>query len=198
MMLSKSHIPTSYEPIARFSKLEGPNYQEWSFQMKMALQSRSVWQCCKFVSIESYLMEVNPKAGVPTNAEITKWQQKNLIAIALIGQCVTFKFVSTVESTENACFLWEKLKEDCKVFKNASEIALKSQFYNIRMFENETPLRFLDRVLELVYKLDCIGSKVEDKEICMRVIASLPEKYSSIKNYCLMLPEKDLSTAYLK
>src|SRR5689334_17775977 len=81
---------------------------------------------------------------------------------------------------------------------NALKLTLKCQFYEIKMIEKESLVNYVDRVMNIIDKLNDLGCKTEEKEICYKILSSIPEKYKPITLTCLMLPEEKLVVSQLR
>ena len=81
---------------------------------------------------------------------------------------------------------------------NAIKLNLKSHFYEARMTDKETLVNYIDRITNITDRLLEIGAETEEKEICYKILSSIPERYKPITLSCLMLPEDKLKVSQLR
>ncbi len=93
---------------------------------------------------------------------------------------------------------WQNINQELASSNNSIMLTLKCQFYEARMTEKETLVNYVDRVMMIIERLNDIGCKTEEKEICYKILSSIPERYKPITLSCLMLPPEKLVVSQLR
>jgi len=76
--------------------------------------------------------------------------------------------------------IWKKLEtlfEGDEHVKCAKLYGLKGRYENLRMREDENITSYMQKVNELVCGIQCAGGKLEESEIVVEVLRSLPASY---------------------
>jgi len=92
----------------------------------------------------------------------------------------------------------ENIKKEFVGLNNSMKLSLKCQFYEAKMNEKGQLLKYVDRITNITDRLDDIGCYTEEKEICFKILSSIPENYRPITLSCLMIPEDKLSVRFIK
>jgi hypothetical protein len=112
--------------------------------------------------------------------------------------CVSERFIPIIRESTTAYQAWQKIEEELAGSNNSTMLTLKCQFYEARMSEKENLVNYVDRVMMIVERLSDIGCKTEEKEICYKILSSIPERYKPITLSCLMLPPEKLVVSQLR
>ena len=184
----------------------------------MMLMSKGLWSHCTgdfdtwFRTTPDFLLltesgkfpksEDKPNAANAAEMEIMKkkfqWKSDDEKCLALLGMHVPQNFYSHITGCTTAYDAWEALRKVFYETSNATKLVLKCQFYDSRMHENETLLKYLDRVLGITNRLQEMGCATQDNEICYKILSSVTEKYKPLTMSCMMLPEDSLTPALLR
>ena len=135
---------------------------------------------------------------IVTTKEMMDWMNDDEKCVAMIGLSLSDRFITTIKQLTTAYEIWNKIKELASTNNSAMKLTLKCQFYEAKMTEKETLVNYVDRIEQIVEKLDEIGSKTEEKEVCYKILSSIPEKYKPIVLTCFMIPENDLTISKLR
>src|SRR6185437_14669294 len=222
MSISTSYEPIGNEKI---SKLNDNNSYKWSYEIKMLLQSKDLLKNIEYESLieftaktlgndlsESQKQIINEKGNndndrrleliekLEKKLEISKkdkmeWVRDDSRCVAIIGLSVSERYIPLIKESKNAFELWTKIKNELSTINNGQKLMLKCQFYDAKMTEKETLIQYLDKVVSICSKLEEIGCKTDESEICYKILSSIPEKYKAIKLTMLMMPEEDLRVA---
>src|SRR6185503_14729726 len=105
-------------------------------------------------------------------------------AHALIGLNIEQKFYHVVKYTTYSHEAWRALKKEFTTAVNGLKLMLKCQFYDARMTDKETLLKYLDHVVGITEKLYDLGTKTKETETCYKVLSSIPDTYKPITMAC--------------
>ncbi len=183
-------------------KLTDDNGYKWSYEMKMMLGSKDLWKNCEFRSIEEYLRALddedkNEKKGASLS-ERREWKKDDMKCLSIIGLCVSERFIPIIREATTAYQAWLEIERELAGSNNSTMLTLKCQFYEARMTEKETLVNYVDRVMSIIGRLNDIGCKTEEREICYKILSSIPERYKPITLSCLMLPPEKLVVNQLR
>lgn len=188
-------------------KLTDENFYHWKFEVKMGLQLKNLWKNVEFNSIEEYFLSfVDAKQEADaaemladiTTKERREWIVDGQKAIAYIGTRISSKFFNKVRDAKTAHGAWTEICREFEGLNKASKLTLKCKFYEAKMDPEESLSKFLDRILLIVDKLTDIGVATPEWEVCCKILSALPEAYIPVKMSCLMMPEDQLTTSFLK
>ena len=127
-----------------------------------------------------------------TTKEMMEWMNDDEKCVAIIGLCLSDRFIITIKQLSSAYQIWNKIKELSSTNNSAMKFSLKVQFYEAKMTEKESLVNYVDRIEQITEKLEEMGSNTEEKEICYKILSSIPEKYKPIVLTCFMIPENEI------
>jgi len=174
------------------NKLRDDNWFKWSYEMMMLLKSKGLWKNVEYENLleytrryESGSMLMSKEKEIVVNLEnkeekynpkqekkSIKWAEDDEKCMALIGLNVSEKFYGLIRACSNAFEAWNKLKKEFDGYNAAN-------------------LLTIDRVMIIIDRLEEIGCETPQKEICYKILSSLPVSYKIITLSCLMVsPEK--------
>jgi len=78
-----------------------------------------------------------------------------------------------------------------------AELRLKCEFYSMKIAHGETLSEYVDRVVGVSEKLRAVGSEIEEKEVCYKVIASVGDEHG-LMELAVQIPKEDLCVVALK
>jgi len=176
--------------------LRDDNFYRWKFEISMLLRQKSLFQNIEYKDVDAYIIGKMIKLSSDDEAKLRlKWSFDDDKAMAYIGSNVDPKYYSTITNSQSAYEIWKNIAKLFEGVNTANKLSLKVEFYNAKQQSHETLLKYLDRILFITDKLQDIGSKTPEFEICIKVISSISSEYLPIQMACIMLNEKDLSSS---
>ena len=141
-----------------FSKLGDNNYGTWRPRMKGVLQAKGY---------ESALTgEEDPNSSK---------------AMGLMMMCVQDHLLLTIEKCANAKQVWTALEHLYRQSSTANVLKLKRDLSTLDKRPKETVSQYVARAREIGDQLNAAGSKVDDDDLALAILAGLPDEYDMIK-----------------
>jgi hypothetical protein len=144
-------------------KFDGANFHLWKFKMRMMLSKHGFW---KFV---------NGSATIPHDEDqITDYNEKVTKAFALLCEHLMDAQLAHIQYCENVKSAWETL---CGVHEAKTiriKLFLRRRFFTIKMREREDLLTHINMVKAIADQLRSIEVKIEDEDVYMVLLMSLP------------------------
>lgn len=139
-----------------------------------------LWQTqVKDVLIQSGLHKA--LKGKPSGMEEEKWEELDMRAVSAIRLSLAKNVLANVQKVSNAKELWEKLEGLYQAKGISNRLLLKEKFHNLRMGNDTKISDHLSNINEIVSELEAIGVKIEEEDVALRLIWSLPSSYELIK-----------------
>jgi transposase InsO family protein len=205
-------------------KLSDDNWQDWQFNITMLLKSKGLWKHTQVdLPFEQALLlkkeEATKRSDMSTtttphrkrekseniNSQLIEkaikdgnWEEDDEKALALIGLSISSKFYSKIGEATTCFQAWHKLKKYFTQVSTGNIMLLKCQFYEARMAPNDSLLGYLDQVVRISERLKGLGSITDEKEICYKVLGSIPKEYNPITMACMLLPQEQLTLSFLR
>ncbi|HVX00706.1 MAG TPA: hypothetical protein VHA52_09780 [Candidatus Babeliaceae bacterium] len=161
---SSSGLPGSMYSI---SKLDGGNWSSWSMRVTAVL-------------VERELDQVVDGTLVRTESNKEVWDKKNNAAKAMIILNVSEEQLTHIRTADTAKEIMDKLKKIHQVKGLASRLYLKKKLLSTKYIEGTSMSTHIVGLKKLVQQLEDMGHGVEDEELALMILISLPDSYSPL------------------
>eukprot|EP00795_Rhopilema_esculentum_P006130 gene6130-11520_t len=157
-----------------FPKLGRSNYNEWKRHMRWFLMGEDLWG---FVEGS----EVKPR-GENVDANImSKWRKGNQRALYFIGTSLESELQVHIDNVESAKEAWKVIKDQFQRVSLMQRIRLRKQYYQLEFQYGGDIHIHIRKLCELQNEMKELGESLDDKDLAMTLLASLPfERYQSL------------------
>src|SRR3954468_13531231 len=134
--------------ISQIERLNGTNYAQWKFRMRMILTKEKTWD------VASGKLKAPKTSGKDDDEKAyDTWLAKDQDALASICLAVSDSEMSNLVECENAFQAWTKLENIYEAKDIARTLYLRRQFSTLKKAEGDTIQQHINRVTEPVQQL---------------------------------------------
>lgn len=155
--------------LSAISKLNGENYMEWRFLVRLLLENANLWDL-----VTGNEVKPNPPSD--------EWLARDLKARTILCSTLDKSQLSHIFScSQSASLIWEKLKS---VYEDDSTFTKLTHFHRFHAYqgENKSPLEIYNEINSIVTTIRDMGGSVDDTSVISKIIGSLPEAYRSFSS----------------
>ncbi|KAI5641778.1 gag-polypeptide of LTR copia-type domain-containing protein [Phthorimaea operculella] len=152
-------------------KLNGNNFVNWKFAMRMALTLEGLWDCVQVAE------DATVDAARDTRA---------LARICLSLEPTLYQYVRDATS---ACDAWKRLADTFEGKGLYRKVLLLRQLHRVEYGQFSSMPEYINGVMKIVHQLEDIGRKIDDEEVAEIMLSGLPQEFdilvSSLETACL-------------
>ena len=158
--------------VLKMTKLNGTNYRDWAFNMRLHLESLDLFEHADG-SAES------PADDAP-EAVKKKFISSAKKAWTYICLAVEPEQQIHVRETKTAKEAWDALKAQFARESILLKIKLRQQYFSCKFQSGSNMLQHINHMRSLHDQMREMGISVNDKELAMTLLASLPDEYKPL------------------
>eukprot|EP00794_Sanderia_malayensis_P002818 gene2818-3255_t len=156
----------------KFEKLNGSNYRTWSFNIRLYLESLDLFE------------HVDGAAEMPDgdpNSKVVKlFRQRAKKAWTYICLAIDPDQQIHVRDTTTAEEAWNALKAQFARTSILQKVRLRQQYYSSQFVSGGNMLQHINRLKSLHEQLKEMGAAIDDQELAMTLLSSLPEEFKPL------------------
>ena len=173
----------------KIEKLTAENYHSWKFNMKMYLIGKDLWE---IVTGDEIILDDMSEA---VKREIKKRENKAFAAICL-GISTSLQIY--VRSTKTAKEAWENLEKHFQQKTLSKKIFYRRKLYSAKMDKGQNMTEHINYIKTLSEHLEAIGDPIEEKDLVILLISSLPDDYNYLITALETIAEDNLTWDYVR
>ncbi len=174
------------ESLKVMEKFDGGNFHLWKFKMRMMLSKHGLW---KFVNANATILD--------DEDQITDYNEKVAKALALLCEHLTDAQLAHIQYCENVKSTWETFYGVHKTKIIENKLFLRRRFFTIKMQERENLLVHINMVKALADQLHSIEEKIEDEDMYMVLLMSLPPSFDNLVTSLESMSTKDVDLQFI-
>ena len=173
----------------KFAKLNGSNYRTWAFNVRLYLESLDL-----FEHVDGTAEPPGADASAELRRKFTSREKKAWTYVCLAIEPEQIH----VRETKTAKEAWDVLRSQFARKSLLQKVRLRQQYYSCRFRSGEDILDHISLLRSLHDQLKEMGENIDDKELAMTLLASLPEDYKPLITALDAVGEADLSYEKVK
>lgn len=163
----------------------GPDFQHWSFRVKMHLDS---------VGVLKNLTENAPEAA----AEKVQFEEADRKAKVLIVSLLANECLEVIREKSTAKDMWAALEATFATKSIGSQHLVRKQLNRLKLNEGDPMRPHLLAFDDLVRQMKTAGAKVDDADLVVLLFQTLPDSYDPLVTALENVPEQDLKLEVVK
>jgi hypothetical protein len=169
-MSAKTSTANYNSLLTNVPKLDGKNYFDWKFAVKMVLRRASAWDV---------VAETKPDSR-GTRSVAKEQEAAADEALTIIGLTVDPSQYTYIRDCDNGVQAWHALAEIYEKNSRANRISLKRQFYDFKHDPSQSIHVYINGITSLASQLKSIQVTLSDTDITDVMIFNLDNSYSNI------------------
>ena len=174
---------------SRVDKLNGTNYHNWKFNVRMLLIGKDLWE----------IVEGTESIGVGANeAEVKKFRRRENLALSIICLSVSINLQIYVRNAKTPKEAWKCLADHFEEKSLSKKIMYRRKLYSCRLEKGVTMEEHVNNLTTISEHLDALDDAVSEKDLVMILISSLSEDYNNLITALESVKESELTWTYVR
>ena len=180
-------------------KFDGNNFHVWKHRITLVLQDAEVWDVVTLgVGVGSPTVSTGTASDAAGESPVLSRPRKDDVkARRIITSSLTDEHVVLTMDCKTAKEVWNMLVTINEKSGISNKLFLRQKFFKLRMDGSSKMLEHISTMETLARRLEAAGSKLEEDDIIMNLLSSLPEEYSNLVT-ALETRESNLSLTDVK
>ena len=173
----------------KIEKLTAENYHSWKFNMKMYLIGKDLWE----IVTGTEVMDDNI-----SDVERRRFKKRENQALAAICLCISTNLQIYVRSSQTANDAWNNLEKHFQQKTLSKKIFYRRKLYAAKMEKGQSMTEHINYVKTLSEHLEAIDDRIEEKDLVILLISSLPDDYNNLITALETIAEDQLTWDYVR
>ena len=159
-------------------KFDGSNFHIWKYKMMVYLKGKELWEVVE-KSIDDLATGKTTDEKDKSISNLKNKDNRAFMAITMSlsdGQIILLQS-KAIETAKNA---WELLLETFEKKSLMNKLYLKRKLMTTTMREGDDIELHLNCLISIATQLECIGSKIDEEDLVITILSSLPDTYKTI------------------
>ena len=173
----------------KVDKLTADNYHSWKFNMKMFLIGKDLWEIVN----GAVTRDENANEG-----ERRKFKKRENQALAMVCLSVSTSLQIYVRSSNSARDAWCNLEKHFEQKSLSKKILYRRKLYSARLEKGGSMIDHINYIKTLSEHLEAVDDLVQEKDLVIILISSLPEEYNYLITALETIGEEKLTWEYVR
>ena len=165
-------MASQFENVLKLTKLNGSNYRSWAFNMRLYLESFDLFGYADG--------SAEPPAETASEQVKKAFELAAKKAWTYICLAVEPEQQIHVRDTHTAKEAWDCLKSQFARESILQKVRLRQQYHSLRFQKGGNMLEHINQLRSLHDQLKEMGANIDDGELAMTLLASLPDEYKPL------------------
>ena len=173
----------------KIEKLTADNFHSWKFNMKMYLIGKDLWDLVQGVEVLDRTAEEDEKK---------KFRKRDNLSLSIICLSVSSDLQIYVRNANTGKEAWESLSGHFEEKTLSKKIFYRRKLYSIRLEKGTTMTTHVNKLKTISEHLEALDDAVQEKDLVMILISSLPDEYNNLITAMETLKEEKLTWCYVR
>ena len=155
----------------KIEQLKESNYHAWKIRIQHILTLKG---------LKKFILNDPPERSDSTLAEWNNWEEKDAKAQAIIGLTLSDELLENVREVNSAKEMWSAIRNVFDRHTLLNKLSARRKFYTAAKDENETVLKFANRIRQLAASLKAMNVDIPQSEMAMALLNGLPQEYNAL------------------
>ena len=177
-------IMATAEDAFKVEKLTGDNYHSWKFNMKMYRIGKDLWEIVTATEM------LNADASAE---EERKYRRRENMALTTVCLSISTNLKIYVRSCKTAKDAWDSLAKHFEQKTLSRKIFYRRKLYSARVQKGTGMVEHINYIKTLSEHLEAVEDPIEEKDLVIILISSLPEDYNYLITALETIAEEKLT-----
>ena len=170
---------------AKVPVFDGKDFHKWKFRLTLVMRLNN---CEKVITLEER----------PENITADSWLEMQVKATNIIISSVNNTQINLLMNIEDPKEMLQKLQNIYAVKSESSRLNTKRKILDLRLKDNENPVKFINKFETLMNELRDSGETVSDEQKLQYLLLALPKSLNHIIDLMDNIPEENKNAEFLK
>ena len=154
----------------KVDKLTFENYPHWKFNMKMFLMGKDLWEIVNGTEVLAAEDDAESRR---------KFKRRENLAMSYICLSVSTPLQIYVRGTKSANEAWNSLMDHFEEKTLSKIVHYRRKLYRLSVDKSTNMITHVNTLKTLAERLESVDNPIEERDLAMILITSLPESYNN-------------------